>query len=117
MTTLALASSVSQKSQKTTLFRTLEMKFGNGYGQRTADGYNDTVDTWKIEYSPLNGTDRATVWTFLNTVKSTSYFTWTAPGDSVEKKWIVDPTVMPSEQALAGDVYVITFQAKQVFDL
>jgi phage-related protein len=113
-TALPLTSQINQSSSSTTSFRTLKCQFGNGYEQRTPDGINDAFQRWTISYSPLDSTDRSTIWTFLNTVKGTGVISWTPPGGTA-MNFVLDGDVR--ETVLSGDAYAISFTIKQVFDL
>lgn len=111
---LPLTDYISQSSAQSTKYATLKVRFGNGYEQRTPDGINTTQRSWTITYNNLSTTDRNTVWTFLNTVQGTAWWTWTPPGGT-SLKWVVDGDVQ--ERVLSGNLYTISFTARQVFDL
>jgi phage-related protein len=114
MTALPLQSQISQASSKKHVYRTLKMQFGDGYEQTTSDGINDQFDSWQIQTLWLDPTDYATYKTFLDTVKNTEKFTWTAFNDSVEKNWKIDGDVSESYSA---NLTQISFTIKQTFDI
>lgn len=111
---LPLTSKISQSSSSTTEYKTLKLSFGNGYEQRTPDGINNSIIKYTIVYSNLEAIDRNTVWTFLNKVKSTDWFTYTPPGGT-SLKWVVDGVIQ--ENPTSGNLYTISFSIRQVYDL
>lgn len=117
MTALPLTNLITQSSAKTVTFKTITAQFGGGYMQRADDGINDKREMWIIQYDNLNQTDRDTLWVFIDIVKTSKIIEWTAPGDLVEKKWIIDPENTISEQAKAGSIYTVSFTLRRMFDL
>ncbi len=111
---LPLTTRISQGSTRTRTNRVLSAQFGDGYSQEAPDGINNLVDTWSITFDNLNASERATLWTALDTVGSWDYFTWTAPGDVVSKRWKVTADGV-TETPMSGDLYSISFTLKQVF--
>ncbi len=77
----------SQSSSVTSKFRTVTAKFGDGYRQDAPDGINDRTDVWDLRFEHLQATQRDIVKNFFDTVKTSTSFTWQAPGDSVVKTW------------------------------
>jgi phage-related protein len=84
---LPLTTKISQESTPSTLYRTISVQYGDGYQQSAPDGINDTIDTWQIIYDNLDATDYTTLKSFLDTVKCTTWFTWTPFLESTSKKW------------------------------
>lgn len=113
MTTLVLTDKISQSSTKTRKHRILKSQFGDSYAQTAPDGINNKIDMWTINYENLSTTDRATLWTFLDTTGGADTFTWTAFGDSTQKTWRITGDI--SEQFTSGGVFSVSFQAEQVF--
>jgi len=111
---LPLTTYISQDSSSSRDYRTIETKYGNGYGQRAADGLNSVKDTWSVTWANLNATEYTTVLTAFDTVKGVDYLTWTAPGDSTSKKFICRKI---TKRAFAGALYTISAELEQVFDL
>jgi len=111
---LPLTTFISQDSQATREYKTIETQYGNGYSQRAADGINSIQDSWNITWDNLNATDFATVLTALDTAKGTDYLTWTAPGDGSSKKFICKKV---TKRALSGAIYSVSAELTQVFDL
>jgi phage-related protein len=111
---LPLSSSISQSSQADRQYRVLKNQFGNGYSERAGDGINTIVDTWNVSWDNVNATDYGTIMTALDSAKGVDYFTWTAPGDSSSKKWIVAKV---TRRMFAGSVFSVTATLDQVFDL
>ena len=117
MTALPLTNLIIQTSQKTVKFTTITAQFGDGYLQRAGDGINQKKDMWSITYDNLDQTERDTLWVFIDLVQMSDVIEWQAPGDLVEKKWIIDPETEITEQAKAGAIYTVRFTLKRVFDL
>lgn len=111
---LPLQSSISQASTRKRTYRTITAQFGDGYQQSAPDGINNVVDEWNLVYENLDNSERNTLITALDSVKSSDYFTWTAPGDATQKKFKVTQDGW-SEAALSGDLWTISFVLKQVF--
>lgn len=111
-TALPLPDLISQGSTRKRKFRVLKAQFGDGYLQTAPDGVNHQVDSWNIIYANLTDADRASVWSAIETVGVSDYFTWTPPGD-VAKKWKIVSEVTETPQS--GDIYSISFDLMQVF--
>ena len=112
---LPLTTKISQSSSKTTNFRTLISKFGNGYEQRTPDGINTKEDTWSIQYENLSTADKDTVVAAFDAVGGWDYITWTPFGDSSQKRFKLDQgyTLTPK----SGNLFNISVSLVQVFDV
>lgn len=113
MTTFSPPVPPAQSSQRTRNYRALKSQFGDGYVSAAPNGINNIIDDWQLNFENLSSTDRGTLITFFDSVGSWAMFTWTAPGDSVSKTWMVVDTW--SESVLAGNVYTINVKVKQVF--
>jgi phage-related protein len=111
---LPFQSYISQSSQAETSFKTIEVKYGNGYSQRAGDGYNSNSSTWTVDWGMLNETIFSTILAALDLAGGVDYFTWTAPGDASQKKWIVRKY---TRRALSGNIYEVSATLEQVFDL
>lgn len=117
MTALPLTNLIVQSAAKSVNFNTLIAQFGDGYMQRAGDGINKQQEAWNITYDNMNQTERDVIWVFINIVEQTEVIEWTAPGDLVEKKWVIDPETEINEQAKSGAIYTVSFKLKRVFDL
>jgi phage-related protein len=111
---LPLSTNISQASQATTNFKVIEIAYGNGYSQRAGDGYNSVQAEWTVNWENISASELGTLTAAFDGFKGTDYFTWTAPGDSSSKKWIVTTY---TRSALAGSVFTVSCSLKQVFDL
>lgn len=88
--------------------------FGDGYTQRSADGIHPLAEEWSLTFEYDNPTDRDTDEATLVTLGGYTYFLWTPPRQSVQKKYIC------SQWGTGyGDDGVFTLSAKftQVWDL
>lgn len=115
-TALPLTDKISQVSQASRNYRIKAVQYGNGYSQRAKDGINNVQDAWNITYRSLSSTDYTTLMNALNTYAATGdHFTWTAPIDTVSKKWILSESVAISKPS--GNYYTVSFTLTQVFDV
>lgn len=70
---------------KSTAPRIREVKFGDGYSQRTQDGINYLNESWSLTFANRRFTDILTMESFLETKGGVVPFTWQAPGDTEVK--------------------------------
>ncbi len=111
-TALPLTDLISQGSTRKRKFRVLKAQFGDGYLQTAPDGVNHQIDQWNLIFANLTLTDRATLWSAIETVGASDYLTWTPPGDTA-KKWKIVSEISESPQS--GDIYTISFDVMEVF--
>lgn len=111
---LPLQSHISQNSTRKRMYRTLVAQYGDGYSQEAPNGINNAVDEWNVIFENLDTSERTTLISALDTVKSSDYFTWTAPGDTSEKRFKVSVDGW-TESPRSGDLWTISFTLKQVF--
>lgn len=102
-------------SQKTTMYRQITLQFGDGYMQNAPDGINNVYYKWDVKYENVKLADRNTLQTFFDSIGLWSWFSWTAPGDSVARKWKI--TTAPVETSVGANIYTISVSYTQVFDL
>lgn len=107
---------IGQQSKKMKKTRLLTAQFGGGYAQFAKDGLNSSYDQWSIVLNNLTNTQRTTMNTFFDTVGCDQYWNFTAPGDSVSKKWRIDKDTW-SESTQGGQIYTISFTMTQYFDI
>jgi phage-related protein len=106
-------------SQLNTTFNTLEVRFGDGYAQRAANGINNITHRWQLVWNNLGQTDMTTLQTAVEAVGGAGgLFSWTAPTDTVSRTWSVDNTnggfqVQPQPGAY---IYTATLYLRQEFD-
>jgi phage-related protein len=103
----------SQNTTKSIEQNMVEVVMGNGYLQRVPNGINFLRDHISIEWQNLNQTDTNTVNSFLDSLETGDYFTWTSPFDTVSKKYILEGP--RSINAMAGSIYTIQQKVKQVW--
>jgi len=65
--------------------RIREVKFGDGYSQRMADGINPLNQSWSLTFANRPYTDIFNMESFLETKGGVQSFTWQAPGESEVK--------------------------------
>jgi len=111
---LPLQAFIAQASQNTTQYKVLEVKYGNGYSQRAGDGFNNNQASWSIDYGTISLADLTTILTAFDAAKGVDYFTWTAPGDSASKKWVVK---QHTRKSVSGLFYTLQATLEQCFDL
>lgn len=112
---MPLTDRISQASAGAQSYRWNVNSYGGGYEQRTPDGINYQTRTWTVGFEDLNATELQTVMTFLDNAGTGQYFTWTPPGYAVALKWVLEGEI--SINAKSGNLYVITFNCRQVYDL
>lgn len=94
--------------------RVLEMKFGDGYSQRAADGINPQETTFPLVFNNLSSSDANTILTFLEARGGYDAFSWTPPRTTTSLKWICREWSWKPE---AGDLVTISATFERVFDL
>ena len=115
MTALPLSTRIHVSGQKTVKHRTRIAQFGDGYSQRVPDGINSRVESWSVSWPGLNETDYQTVISTLDAAGAATALTWTPPGDSTVKKYVLTPdgySVMHHGRGL----YSISATLQQVFE-
>ncbi len=117
MTALPFTDLIIQTASKRVKFATITAQFGDGYMQRAGDGINKELENWSITWDNLNQTERDIIWAFIDVVQMSEVIEWQAPGDLVEKNWIIDPESEIGEQAKSGDIYTVSLTLKRVYDL
>ena len=65
--------------------RIREVKFGDGYSQRSQDGINYMNEAWNLTFANRSFTDIFNMESFLETKGGTAAFTFQAPGESEVK--------------------------------
>lgn len=114
--TLPLTDRITSKSKMSQENRNLEAQFGNGYRQEAPDGLNHTIDKWFLEFAPVEGDNLITMNTFLNTVGTTEWFTWTPLGELTVKKWTIDKDSI-ERLMINTEKFIIQFKITQNFSL
>jgi phage-related protein len=60
--------------------RIRKIQFGDGYSQRSADGINNDLKTFKLAFTLLDATTYNAILSFFETRGGTTPFTWTPHG-------------------------------------
>lgn len=97
--------------------RLLSASFGGGYIQTAANGTSNLFDTYSIQWGNLSKADRDTVVAAIRSTLGTDYFTWTAPGETVSKKFIIPPDAeadLYDETIQGGGYYTISMNLRQI---
>jgi phage-related protein len=110
---LPLTTFISPESARKRSFKTKRAEFGNGYAQSAPDGINNVKDVWNITYELLTDTNRGTLTSVLNTVQTWDYLTWTAPGDSTSKRWLM--TSDGYTEKTSGVYWTVSFTLEQTY--
>jgi phage-related protein len=76
-----------QSSELTTESRILEVQFGDGYGQASADGLNNLRDVWTLSWSGMSDAEKDAMKDFFRARGDYDPFDWTAPGESTAQRW------------------------------
>jgi phage-related protein len=93
----------------TTTYRILKAQFGDGYMQASADGINNTYDTWSLVFAG-GAADVSPVKVFLDALQGYLPFYWTAPLGTLQL-YRVDMSSPPTLVPTANDnyTYAVTF--------
>jgi phage-related protein len=94
--------------------RVLRTDFGDGYGQRAADGINNMPRTWPLKWENLTEADANTIENFLRARAGYVAFLWTPPRTGTALKWTCEAW---SRQPTEGNFVTMTATFNQVFDL
>lgn len=70
-------------------YRTLSVTFGDGYTVRTGDGLNTVIEKWSMVWDSILEAERDILIDFFDSLEGFASFDFTAPKESVSKKWIV----------------------------
>lgn len=114
-TALVLTDRISQKSQRITDERVIDVSYGDGYQQIVSKGLNSKYKKWIIKWEMLNTTEQSTAWTFLDTVGRTGLISWDENAGGDTYYWRITSEI--SETQLAGNLANIQFEITQRFDL
>jgi len=97
-----------------TQFRTLEADFGDGYSQRAGDGLNNVSVEPRIRFASITGTQKDTIMTFMTARKGYEAFYFTLPDEITARKFTCSK---PNKKHLGNDLWDVTLDLKEVFDL
>ena len=114
--TLPLLTHLTNGCRRKPTFRLLSAQYGKGYRQVAKDGLNSKIDTWKIEYHPLDGANLTTLQAFLDLVNCDVYFTWVPLGETTQKKWRIN-TDSIEVTMFNFTKFLYSFTITQAFDL
>lgn len=93
-----------------TKFRVRTAQFGDGYAQRVADGINNKVQSWPLQFTGIKA-DMQAIAAFLDARQGYQAFYWTPPAG-------VQGLYMASTYSLSpqgGAAYTLTATFNQVF--
>jgi len=66
----------------------LKAEFGDGYGQRAADGINNNMEKWELSYNELNDAEVQVLLNFFFGLNGVTNFAWQPKFSAVAKKYI-----------------------------
>ena len=81
---------VTTGASKTTSFRFVQQRYGDGYTARRQDGINPVIEVWDVSTPPMSVCDAEAFEQDL-IKNSTGFFSWCAPNQSEATNWILDP--------------------------
>jgi phage-related protein len=100
-------------SQKQVKPNVAQIKFGDSYEQRVANGLNVLQETWSLSFANREPSESASILAFLEARSAIEAFAWTPPDSGTEKAFVCrDWTVMPQR---AGR-FTISASFMQVFE-
>lgn len=89
-----------------------EVKFGDGYSQRSAQNLNANPQKWSLDFTHKTTTVASTIDAFFASREGWQSFTWTPPGETVARKFTCRKW---SRTVVALDVENITAELEEVF--
>lgn len=95
-------------------YRTLSAPFGDGYSQRTGDGLNTQIEKWNMLWDVILEAEKDILTDFFDSLEGFEFFDFTAPGDSLEKKWIVTGY---KDTPINATYFRVTAVFERVYDL
>ena len=81
---------VTPRATKTTSFRMIQQRYGDGYTARRQDGINPVIEVWDVSTPPMSICDAEAFEQEL-IANGNGFFSWCAPNESEESSWILDP--------------------------
>lgn len=105
---------ISQASNENVEFIVNGIQFGNGYEQVQPDGINNIRSNWNVVWENVTTTQKTTIITALRATNGADYITWTPPGYASAIRF---RTTGYSITTPSGNIWTITAQLKQVFDV
>ena len=81
---------VTPTAKKTTSFRTIQQRYGDGYTARRQDGINPVIEVWDVSTPPMSVCEVEALEQEL-IVNGPNYIKWCAPNQSEATNWILDP--------------------------
>lgn len=64
------------------------IKFGDGYGQRVANGINNKLQVWSVTFENKHQDVGEALFNFFDGLGGVDYFLWVPPGESAARKFI-----------------------------
>lgn len=103
---------VSVDATKKASVRTLQQQYGDGYVARRLDGVNTLMEIWNVStvYSDVDALQDLEQEIIALGANS---FAWTAPYETEEKRWILDPYSWDWD--FSGDLARIKFTLKRFY--
>ena len=112
MASFPLPNKISQASTSSKDQKIIVSSYGDGYEQRAALGINSMFQTWSIQLSMLDLTDRNTFRSFFDAHGRVVAFDWTPPNEAAGKYVFNGPI----QEANTGVRYSFSFELRQVFE-
>lgn len=102
---------VAVASQQQKSFRTIQQRYGDGYTARRQDGINPVICVWNVSTPPMPVADAEDLQDELIAL-GPGFFSWTPPGESTAKNWIVDPVAWEMSYPDVGFA-IVSFSLRQ----
>lgn len=94
--------------------KVLKADFGDGYGQRAADGLNNDPLETDFEWPNITTAEKNYINDYLKARKGYQSFLWTEPDETVAKAWVCEEWSVDHQ---AFGVYTVKAKFRQVFDV
>lgn len=115
-----LAARIVRNSPKKRKDKIFAVQYGDGYEQVADAGINPRVDIWQLDFAPLTAALKNDMDVFIALVGASKTFTWTATGESTQKKWRIEADSY-SEVPIGKDsgqlTWKVSFTIKQSFEI
>lgn len=93
--------------------KTSVVQFGDGYEQRQAYGLNTLRKSWSLTFNNRSDLEADAIEDFFEARQAVGSFTWRAPGDSEDKKWVCSSW---RRQEVGFEVSSISCTFREVFE-
>jgi phage-related protein len=117
MTPLPLPNKIIGDVTHSVKFRVIQAEFGDGYSQVAPKGLNSQYSNYSITWAPVTREEKDTIISTLNSVGAWGILTWTPCLEETQKKFRMTPDGYNFQWLGSSNVYSVSCELKQVFDI